>query len=126
VEEAEGDYEKRSWETRETRSPRRVQKSKRVNAHTHYEKLAYMREQLTAMGKTLDKYNYADFLLASVPSSHKPAIRRQLTNDRRVWKPHLRPKEALSSTTPPEKRTFGCFDCKKRGHLKADCWAKGK
>jgi hypothetical protein len=67
-------YEERSWETRET-LPRKFRNQKceereRGNVHTHFEKLAHMREQLAATGKTLDKHDYVDLLLACVPSSH--------------------------------------------------------
>ena len=120
------------------------------NVRTHLDNVANLREQLAAMGTTIPDSEYASILLGSIPSTYEamtsamstaaklgnttltPSIVTSLIldeYDRRVLKkPQDGQDEALSASTGKGKRPkkdIECFNCKKRGHMKADCWAKG-
>ena len=117
----------------------------------HYQRLAAMREQLAAMGKMIPDQEYAGILMGSLPSSyesvlhlisssayiHQSAItteivlklvidafeRRQRDNNSKAQD------EAFAAQNQKKragkKREVECFNCHKKGHMKADCWAKG-
>jgi hypothetical protein len=120
------------------------------NVHTHLDNVANLREQLAAMGTTIPESEYASILLGSIPASYEtmtsamstaaklgnntltPAIVTSLIIDefdRRVLrKPQEGQDEALGANAgkgKKSKKDVECFNCKKRGHMKADCWAKG-
>ncbi len=125
------------------------------NVCTHFETIANLREQLAAMGKTIPDEEYASILLSSLPTAYDAttsamSTTASLTNtdltpntvirlvideyDRRVLKagkPKEPQDEALAADAgrkgkgKTSKRDIECFNCKKRGHVKADCWAKG-
>ena len=98
------------------------------------------------MGKQISDEDYTDILLASLPTSYDStcssishSVRlgaKPLTADtfesmildeftrREIKKNKLNSKdEAFAADTPKPKRQ--CSNCNKRGHVKADCWAKG-
>ena len=122
------------------------------NVRTHFDNIANLREQLAAMGKTIPDDEYSSILLGSIPSTFEATISAMsttvaLTNvaltpdtvirlitdeyDRRVLKAGKQAEgqdEALTADANKKKkskRDIECFNCKKRGHVKADCWAKG-
>jgi transposase InsO family protein len=141
-------YEERTRTTRVNllKRFRNTQCGENVDVCTHFEELADMREQLAAMGKNIDDEDYTDVLLASLPSCYRTAI-SAINASTRISKGALTPEivtelmiaeyEQLTDTKTPQdqalsavtfkgkKRDVECFNCKKRGHIKADCWAKG-
>ena len=121
------------------------------NVRTHFDNIANLREQLAAMGTTIPDNEYTSILLSSIPSTYDHntsamATTTALTNaaltpnmvirlitdeyDRRTLKkPKDGQDEALGADagkkTKKAKKDVECFNCKKRGHMKPDCWAKG-
>jgi hypothetical protein len=113
---------------------------------TNFEQMANVREQLVAMGKVISDEDYTDILLTSLLTSynqsctsisHSTCLSRQplTTNTLKemildeftqceIKKEKLNSKDEAfaADTTKPKKQ---CSNCKKRGHLKANCWAKG-
>jgi len=98
------------------------------------------------MGKLISDEDYTDILLASLPASYDSLCSsisnsaclgsQVLTADvfeslildeytrRELKKPLSNSKdEAFGADAPRSKKQ--CSNCNKRGHLKADCWAKG-
>ena len=117
------------------------------NLRTHFEHLSGLKEQLAGMGKVISDEDYADIILTSLPSSYDSDIAsisnsaklgtKTLTADllqsllldeytRRELKkqPAANSKDEAftAEVTKPKKQ---CSNCKKCGHVKADCWAKG-
>lgn len=45
------------------------------NAHTHFEKIVHMHE--SSLSRCGGQNQYVDLLLASIPSSHHPAVRKK-------------------------------------------------
>src|ERR1700677_1294431 len=122
------------------------------NVRTHFDNIANLREQLAAMGKTIPDDEYTSIVLGSIPSTFEAVITSMSTTaalthvpltsdiatsliideyDRRVLRAGKQTEgqdEALTadaSKRKKSKRDVECFNCKKRGHFKADCWAKG-
>ena len=119
------------------------------NVRSHFEELADLREQLAGIGRKVDDEDYTDTLLASLPASYDGActaisasaklgstkltsdILQQLILDeyerRNVSSNGQKKDEAFNATEAKrrKKRDIECFNCKKRGHIKAECWAKG-
>ena len=123
------------------------------DVRAHFEALANFREQLAAMGQTISDEQYTNILMSSLPSSYDANIsiittnadmnsttitsttviriitdeydKRQLKNS----KPKSTQEEAFTAETQKNKKKnkkdVECFNCKKKGHIKADCWAKG-
>ena len=124
------------------------------DVRVHFESLAHFREQLAAMGQTISDEQYTNTLLSSLPSSYDANISIITTNadmngttitsttviriitdeyDKRQLK-KSKPKstqdeaftaDAQKNGKKKNKRDVECFNCKKKGHIKADCWAKG-
>ncbi|TFY61298.1 hypothetical protein EVG20_g7113 [Dentipellis fragilis] len=128
------------------------------NVRTHFDDLADLREQLTAMGDTISENDYTTILLGSLPSTYDSTITAMTAtaaiNDKEM-KPdsivklimdefeHQGIKDPKSKTDLEEafsadagqKKGGGarkrrdidieCFNCKKRGHVKVECWVKG-
>ena len=118
------------------------------NVREHFERLAGMREKLAAMGKSIPDDEYASILLGSLPPSYAPTLsgiaaaaeisattptaatvtklatdeydRRTLGNDKTQDQAF-----AADARKKGKKRDIECYNCHKRGHMKADCWAKG-
>ena len=120
------------------------------NLRTHLNNVANLHKQLATMGTTIPDNEYASILLGSIPPSYEtitsamssaaklgntaltPSIVTSLIldeYDRRVLrKPQNGQDEALGASTGKEKqqkKDIECFNCKKCGHMKANCWAKG-
>jgi transposase InsO family protein len=113
----------------------------------HFERLGNMREQLAAMGKLIADEEYASILMGSLPALYAPTLSgisaaaeisaTTLTvvmvtklaideYDRRTLG-NTKSDEAFAvdAKRKGKKRDVECFNCHKRGHMKADCWAKG-
>ena len=117
------------------------------NICTHFENLRNLREQLAGMGKLISNEDYTDILLTSLPASYNSScssisnsthlgsksltadVFESLILDEFTWR-KLKKLQALSMkdeafATEAPKSKKQCSNCNKRGHLKADCWAKG-
>jgi len=115
------------------------------NVRTHFEQLANMREQLAAMGKVIDNDDFTDILLASLPSSYE-STRSAINASARISGNSLTPDtvtqlfiddykqrdskdkeqdEAFTADAQNKRKNVECYNCKKHGHVKADCWVKG-
>jgi hypothetical protein len=116
------------------------------SVRTHFKQMANVREQLAAMGKVISDEDYTDILLTSLPSSYDQSCTSISHSTRLSWQPltadalvemilneftqreikkeksNSKDEAFAADTTKPKKQ---CSNCKKRGHLKADCWAKG-
>ena len=114
----------------------------------HFERLADLREQLVAMGKSVLDAEFASILMGSLPSSYQltlssiaAAAEMSTTTPTVATVTKLAIDEydrcTLLSGKPQDqaftanaqkkgkKRDVECFNCKKKGHVRADCWAKG-
>jgi hypothetical protein len=118
------------------------------------EALADLREQLAAMGKVVSDDDYTDTLIASLPASYNNLVSSisasvrlgstALTADifehfiideyeriqvqDKLSEPKdeaLRANSSKKNTKEKDKRRVECFNCKKKGHYKSECWAKG-
>ena len=120
------------------------------NMRTHFEELSQLREQLAVMGKEINDEDYADVLMSSLPPSYDTAClsmnvsahltQSKITSDTfqayilNEYELHeLRSNkrdtkdEAFTADASKKKpkKDIECHNCHKRGHVKADCWAKG-
>ena len=120
------------------------------DVRAHFDKVADIREQLAAMGTTIPDNEYGSILLGSVPASYESVTsamsttakltRTALTPDmvtslvtdeydcHVLKKPKEGQEEALGANAgkgKKSKKDVECFNCKKKGHMKSDCWAKG-
>ena len=122
------------------------------DVHAHFAKLANMREQLAGMGESISDQHYANILLVSLPKCYKMRITAITTNaddtgrgiepqkvvrlitddyNRTTMAKEAKKSEdqvfaALSQRNKgKDKRNVECYNCKKKGHIKANCWAKG-
>ena len=120
------------------------------NVCTHLNNVANLHEQLATMGTTIPDSEYMSILLGSIPSSYKtmtsamstvaklgnttltPAIVISLILDK--YNQHILKKlqegqdkvlGASAGKGKQVKKDVKCFNCKKCGHMKANCWAKG-
>jgi gag-polypeptide of LTR copia-type len=121
------------------------------DVRAHFAKLTNYREQLAAMGQSIPDQQFADILIASLPSCYEMRLCAITTNADETGNP-IRParivkfisddydkwmisKEAekksddqafaAQSRKRKNKSDIKCFNCKKKGHIKAECWAKG-
>jgi len=116
------------------------------NIRTHFENLCNLREQLASMGKLISDKDYTDILLASLPASYDSSC-SSISNSARLGSQVLTAdmfkslildeytqRELKKLLSNSKDKAFGadaprskkqCSNCNKRGHLKADCWAKG-
>jgi hypothetical protein len=120
------------------------------NVRTHFQELSDLRDQLAAVGKTVDDEDFTDTILASLPPSYSHAC-TSINSSARLGSVTLTPvivqeivideyerrasskdqkktdqDEAFSADSKRKKnRDIECHNCHKRGHVKADCWAKG-
>jgi len=118
----------------------------------HFVKLANFQEQLAAMGETVSDQPYSNTFLTSLPPCYEMRICAITTNtdetgkgidparvikhisddyDKRMLSKNVDKKsEDQAFATQAQKRKknksdIGCYNCKKKSHIKADCWAKG-
>ena len=120
------------------------------NVREHFDKLANLREQLAAMGKSIPDSEYASILMGSLPDSYtailgsitatteisgtaiSPAIVVKIATDeyeRRTLGTERSREEAFTADSQKKKkgpkRDVECEHCHKKGHTKPECWAKG-
>jgi len=122
------------------------------NVHAHFAKLANMHEQLAAMGESISDQHYVNILLASLPKCYKMCVTAITTNADDTGR-GIEPQKVVRLITDDYNRTMmakdakktedqafvassqrnkgkdkcdiKCYNCKKKGHIKANCWAKG-
>jgi hypothetical protein len=118
------------------------------NVCEHFEQLAEMHKQLTAMGKSVLDNEFVSILMGLLLSSYAPTLsgiaaaaeistmtpteatvtklaldeydRHTLGNDKSQDQAF-----AVDARKKGKKCDVECFNCHKRGHMRADCWAKG-
>jgi hypothetical protein len=118
------------------------------NVCKHFERLAEMHEQLAAMGKSISDNEFALILMGSLLLLYAPTLsgiaaaaeisattptkatvtklaldeydRRTLGNDKSQDQAF-----AADARKKGKKHNVECFNCHKRGHMRADCWVKG-
>jgi hypothetical protein len=124
------------------------------NLRTHLENLQVMKEKLASLGSNIPELEFAYILLRSLPPSYQgiisainasadfakatitPASVTRLTLDEYDRLQGDKPKSdadeafgASSQARKPGRRgkrsDIECYNCKKRGHTKAECWGKG-
>ena len=120
------------------------------DVRAHFAKLANYREQLAALGETISDDQYANTLLASLPACYDMRITAITTNadetgnpikpervvklitddyDKRLLRRNTGSKsEDQAFTTLTQRKDqckLECYNCKRKGHIKANCWAKG-
>ncbi len=120
------------------------------NVREHFDKLANLREQLAAMGKSVPDSEYASILMGSLPSTYagmlgsiaasaemsgtavsSTIVVKLATDeyDRRTLQSGKAQDEAFTADSQKKKkgkkRDVECENCHKKGHTKAQCWAKG-
>ena len=107
------------------------------DVRAHLEKLAYLRENLSSLGRTISDAKYISVILRSLPPSYDPAI-SSLTysyeaNDKAltptaVIRMALNEQERRSlrkSIAAEDRKNIECYNCRKEGHCRSECWAKG-
>jgi len=121
------------------------------DVRAHFAKLTNYREQLAAMGQSIPDQQYADILIASLPPCYEMRLCAITTNADETGNP-INPTRVVKFICDDyDKRMIGkeadkksedqafaaqlrkcknksdieCFNCKKKGHFKAECWAKG-
>ena len=103
------------------------------------------------MGQSISDQQFADILIASLPSCYEMWLCTITTNANEIGNPinpthivkficndydkHMIGKEvdkkskdqafAAQSQKCKNKFDIKCFNCKKKGHIRTDCWAKG-
>ena len=121
------------------------------DVRTHFHHMQESRERLASMGKSISEEDFASMLIASLPPSYDELIesftttadmnKTDITPDlvyKRVcdaYDKHLLRQEtsgngqdesfAASTQKSKSKKDIECYNCRKKGHIKADCWAKG-
>ncbi len=121
------------------------------NVRSHFAKLTNYRKQLVVMGQSIPDQQYADILIVSLPPCYNMHLCAITTNADETGNPinptrvikficnnydkHMIGKEADKKSEDQafaaqlrkrkNKSDIECFNCKKKGHFKAECWAKG-
>ena len=119
-----------------------------TNLRTHFGELKTIREDLVMLSHKIDDKDFAIMLSTSLPASYEsfvgslhgstskisPSqfITRTLEEfDRRALAASKRSGDKAKDLAlvvhdkKDDKKRVECFNCKKKGHRKADCWAKG-
>ncbi len=123
--------------------------TKEDSIREHFEQLTDLHQQLVAMDKTAPDSKYASILMGSLPPLYQPtlsaisvaaemssttptpAIVTKLTTDeydQRTLRGGKAQDEAFATVADAcqrGKKQVECFNCHKKGHVKADCWVKG-
>ena len=115
----------------------------------HFEGLKDLCEQLAAMGKSVSNTKFASILMGSLPPLYQPTLSgiaaaaemsamiptvATVTKlaideyDRRTLVSNKSQDQAFATDARKKgkKHDVECFNCKKKGHVRADCWAKGR
>ena len=119
------------------------------NVRTHFSNLANIRAKLSAIGRSVSDDEYVSTLVGSLHECYSGPINSLLhscdaTNTdvtpaaviqaaireyekRSIQKENKATKDEAFAATDPKskKKDVECFNCKKRGHYKSECWAKG-
>lgn len=123
------------------------------DVRTHLNKLADLRERLSSLRRTtVDDAEYVSVILGSLPPSYELAIDtlvnvceacdkdltpaaviRMAINEqerRRLRESENNPQHEASGAAAPEerknkRRNVECYNCRKKGHYKSECWGKG-
>src|SRR5216683_6975917 len=121
------------------------------NVCAHFAKLTNYCKQLVVMGQSIPDQQYADILIVSLPPCYDMCLCMITTNADETGNPinptrvikficnnydkHIIGKEADKKSEDQafaaqlrkrkNKSDIECFNCKKKGHFKAECWAKG-
>jgi hypothetical protein len=118
------------------------------NIHAHFTKLANICEKLSAIGRKVSNDEYVSVLVGSLPDCYDGPInslintcnatKTDLTHTaiiqaatreyekRSLQKENQAQDEAFAAAdAKSKKKDVECFNCKKRGHYKSECWAKG-
>jgi hypothetical protein len=124
-----------------------------ADVRSHFNDLVAMKKDLSACGDIIGDVDFLNILMASLPRSWDGYIgsmrgmmslreepvkprdfmthvieefeRRTLTNAKRGGKEKANDFALTTSTDDKNRKKIECFNCKKKGHRKADCWAKG-
>ena len=130
-----------------------VRCSEEDDMQVHFEQLAGMREELSAMDTQVTEEEYAYILLRSLPKSYvgivnslaaqanlnsqtiTPSNVIHLAMDKYAHHMMEKKNKGMNKAfaAAPEKainkrkkRDIECFNCHKCGHIKVDCWASGR
>jgi transposase InsO family protein len=118
------------------------------NVCAHFTKLANICEKLSAIGRKVSDDEYVSVLVGSLPDCYDgpinslintcdatktdlthTAVIRAATREyekRSLQKENQAQDEAYAAAdAKSKKKDVECFNCKKRGHYKSECWAKG-
>jgi len=121
------------------------------DVRAHFSKLVNLRDKLAALDRTVGNDEYVMVLIGSLPSCYDSPIdaltsscdinNKDITPDavirsatreyekRVLCKENKTQEEAFSAEADKKKkakrRDIECFNCKKKGHIKAECWVKG-
>jgi len=77
------------------------------------------------MGKTVPDPEYTAILMGSLPKSYSNII-GQISASGIIRAGHAQDEALVASTQKKgKKRDIECFNCHKKGHTRAQCWAKG-
>ena len=124
-----------------------------ADVRPHFDDLIAMKKDLSACGDNIGDVDFLNILMASLPRSWDGYIgsmrgmmslreepvkprdfmthvieefeRRTLTNAKRGTKEKSNDFALTTSADDKNRKKVECFNCKKKGHRKADCWAKG-
>src|SRR5713226_6887211 len=120
------------------------------DVRAHLEKLADLRERLSALGRTVNDDEYVSVLIGSLPTSYDTTI-NTLTTSCDVTNTDITPTSIIRIATNEyekcllrkgkgkvqdeaftaeeqcknKRRNIECFNCHRKGHYKSECWAKG-
>jgi hypothetical protein len=119
------------------------------DVRAHFAKLANLRDKLEALGRTVGDDEYVAILIGSLPPCYDGpidaltsscdvnntditpiAVIRSATReyDKRTLRKENKSQEEAFSAEAKKKaknKEIECFNCKRKGHIKAECWAKG-
>ena len=120
------------------------------DVRAHFSKLAHLREKLSALGRSVSNDEYVAVLIGSLPPCYDgpidsltsscdvndvditpTAVTRAAIQEyekRTLRKENKSQDEAFAAAEANKnksKRDVECFNCKRKGHYKSECWAKG-
>jgi hypothetical protein len=124
-----------------------------ADVRPHFDDMIAMKRDLSGCGDVISDVDFLNLLMASLPRSWQGYVssmrglmslrdelvkprdfmthvieeyeRRTFTNAKRRSKEKADDFALTTSTNDRNKKNIECFNCKKKGHRKADCWAKG-
>src|SRR5258707_15477516 len=119
------------------------------DVRAHFSKLANLRDKLAALGRSVGDDEYVAVLIGSLPPCYNSPI-DALTSSCDVNNKDITPSAVIRSATreyekcilhkenksqeeafsaeakkKAKNKDIECYNCKKKGHIKAECWAKG-